>query len=902
MFSRWLKRSNRLDHPDADKRLAAVQALGADDARARQADLKRLIEQDNTAAIVDAAIDKLTDDNVCAELLNHEPVSARVAERIAALVASGVDSSSRSDPRVLSARIEQADLDQLPKLLSDIDSAEHCAALALRFRDASREQILSHPLLQSEAGLTQLVKQAKGRDKQCHRYARDRLDAIKQARAACTEHAARLAEIDQAIEKTQASEQDDYARIQKLSKMREMRAEVVEGLESERATLTSAGGAAGDFPTPADPLAGMNLEPPEPAADPFPELVQVLDTLSDTMRKGVDPGDITTVRERVTNTWLTEADRHPPAPAQHARFEAVSAQFQTYRRAWEKLANLNVQSLDDSAAALAEDSSLKAHRQWLKRWRKKVNEISWPVDHELPAALQSAQETLAKVEAATARLSDKETDAERRLAEHVAAAQTAIEGGHVRDAVQALKQARGLQKNGLSSHDRELAALSAQLDEFRDWQQFATNPKREALLSQISELAEHPAEPATQASRLKALRAEWQQLGRPANADEAAQQETFDEMAEKAYEPCRVYYEEQASLRAANLEQRAKLCDQLEAYLENTDWETADMRAAENIIRTARDEWRKHHPCERKALKPVETRFEALQQTLHDKLKVSWDSNVKAKEAIVAEARQLLEQELDVQINEAKRLQQVWRDVGPTPRGPDQKLWREFRQLCDQIFATRDTAKAEAQAAYTAQQSALEDALAALEALVATDGAVDPSAWRSARASYDEQAGIARPSGGQRKRLDGAERAWRERLADEKRHAELAELSQWSQWDQAMSHAEQNAAAIEAPHKWFHARAAGSATACDWLKLVIEAEIAADMPSPEADHGRRMEIQVEMMNAGVRPQDHDYKYHLQRWCESGPKDAAADALRERFFAALTTRVEARNASRNSLRN
>ncbi len=892
MFSRWLKRSNRLDHPDADKRLAAVQALDVDDARARQTDLKRLIEQDDNAAIVEAAIDKLTDDNVCAELLNHEPVSARVAERIATLVASGVDSSSRSDPRVLWARIERADLDQLPKLLGDIESAEHCAALALRFRDASREQILGHPLLQSEAGLTQLVKQAKGRDKQCHRYARERLDAIKQARVACTEHAARLAEIDQAIEKTQISEQDDYARVQKLSKMREMRAEVVEGLESERATLTSAGGAASDFPTPADPLAGMNLEPPEPAADPFPELIQVLDTLGQTMRKGVDPGDITTVRERVTNTWLTEADRHPPAPAQHARFEAVSAQFQTYRRAWEKLANLNVQSLEDSAAALAEDNSLKAHRQWLKRWRKKVNEISWPADHELPAALKSAQEKLAKIEAAATTLADKEVDAERRLAEHVAAAQTAIEGGHVRDAVQALKQARALQKKGLKSHDRELAALSAQLDEFRDWQQFATNPKREALLSQISELAEHPAEPTAQAARLKALRAEWQQLGRPANAEETAQQEAFDALAEKAYEPCRAYYEEQSSIRAANLEQRTKLCEQLEAYLDNTDWASADMRAAENIIRTAREEWRKHHPCERKALKPVEARFEALQQTLHEKLKSSWDGNVKAKEAIVAEARQLLEQELDVQINEAKRLQQAWRDIGPTPRGPDQKLWREFRQLCDQIFAGRDAAKAEAQAAWAARQSALEEALAALEALVATDGTVEPADWRSARASYDEQAQAIRPSGGQRKRLDDAERAWRTRQAAQKRSAELAELAQWSQWDQEVSEAEQSAAAMEAPHKWFNARAAGTATDQDWLELVIEAEIAADMPSPEADQGRRMEIQVEMMNAGTRPQDRDYKFHLQRWCESGPKDAAADALRERFFAAITARVEA----------
>ena len=79
----------------------------------------------------------------------------------------------------------------------------------------------------------------------------------------------------------------------------------------------------------------------------------------------------------------------------------------------------------------------------------------------------------------------------------------------------------------------------------------------------------------------------------------------FDALAERAFEPCKAYFADQAAQRAENLSKRQALCQQLQDYLENTDWQTADMQAAEAISRTARAEWRKHHPCDRKALKPV---------------------------------------------------------------------------------------------------------------------------------------------------------------------------------------------------------------------------------------------------------------------------------------------------------
>ena len=75
------------------------------------------------------------------------------------------------------------------------------------------------------------------------------------------------------------------------------------------------------------------------------------------------------------------------------------------------------------------------------------------------------------------------------------------------------------------------------------------------------------------------------------------------------------------------------------------------------------------------------------------------------------------------------------------------------------------------------------------------------------------------------------------------------------------------------------------------MSLVLEAEIAADQPSPSADQTARMALQIELMNAGRRDLGaEDYRDLLRRWCAAGPKDETANALRERFFAAIARRL------------
>ena len=171
----------------------------------------------------------------------------------------------------------------------------------------------------------------------------------------------------------------------------------------------------------------------------------------------------------------------------------------------------------------------------------------------------------------------------------------------------------------------------------------------------------------------------------------------------------------------------------------------------------------------------------------------------------------MLDVDLEQQINGAKELQQQWRAIGPVPRNLDQRLWREFRQVCDAIFAGREQARAADQQAEQARLQAVEAAIAALEqASQGPDQQISRAGLRDLRAAIDAA------RAGQRTPADlhiGA--TWRPlrltnvRLAEQDYKAAIEQLEQWAAWDAEVSEAEQNRADFESPNPVFAARARG---------------------------------------------------------------------------------------------
>ncbi len=266
----------------------------------------------------------------------------------------------------------------------------------------------------------------------------------------------------------------------------------------------------------------------------------------------------------------------------------------------------------------------------------------------------------------------------------------------------------------------EFVALSVRVQELKDWRTFATHPKREQFLVEMEKLAAEPLEPTLQAERIRELRQAWKDLGPVTNHNDRRLFDRFNHAAEIAFKPCREHFDAQAAARKFNLEQRRKICADLEGYLDGMKWDHADWRAAERILYAAREEWRKFHPVDRSPGRKLEVQFDALTARLHEKLKTEWDRNAAAKQTIVDEAKAIQAAGGDPRaaIDKIKALQQRWRNIGIVPRRIDQKLWKEFRAACDAVFEQREAARTEQRQVFESQLARADQLCAEFEQAV----------------------------------------------------------------------------------------------------------------------------------------------------------------------------------------
>lgn len=195
-------------------------------------------------------------------------------------------------------------------------------------------------------------------------------------------------------------------------------------------------------------------------------------------------------------------------------------------------------------------------------------------------------------------------------------------------------------------------------------------------------------EPEAKAERIKELQNEWRALG---GSSDRTLWTRFKTASDRAFEPCKAYFEAKTDLKQANLDKRQAICQQLQTFLDNADWNSIDWKGVERIHQTARQEWKEAWPVDFRENRPLQKRFDALLRALEKPLDEERARNEAQKRAIVERARALIDHEpLQEAMNEAKSLQAEWKSIGITRHREDRKLWQAFRQACDQIFARRD--------------------------------------------------------------------------------------------------------------------------------------------------------------------------------------------------------------------
>ncbi len=763
MLSRLFKSRARFDDSDPQIRRAAVLAIADEEAASFQDDFAELVRSDTDPGVRRAALSKILDGKKLAPFLTDlDPEIVRAA---AEAIARDVDAGALlRHPEVRSAAIRNArDPDSVAGLIGDVEYDHELIRLAVESRSPKVRVIVADKLMK-ETSLIELERVSRDKDKNVNRLARGRLEEIKQARADIDKALRRAEELTHTVETQLKAESDPLfsarlgvtkhdwqtvsarhtAAAQRLATHGVAVAALTELARRFEAGVAHADAAAAIQAARAAPPAAaatITVAATTPAASSsaddsaFTDALAGLENLLDSIRGGApDPyAEVAAIHEQgraLQDRWLAAADHRPPPEQLVARFHSVThnlsllyeaaARVDGYR---DELARAEADvPLEPKVETPEEFEALWAQqrraRQSSERITRTIERIAWPTELHRPALLDSAEALRGRLAEFDATCHAIHEQLLRRLHDCIGKLEAQIDAGHLASAAGLEGEAKRLLHSlpaGTAKHvQSEYVALSARVQELKDWRTFATHPKREQFVGDMEALAAQPLQPALQAERIRELRQAWQDLGPITNHSDRRLFDRFNQAAENAFKPCREYFDAQAAARKFNLEQRRKICAELAGYLDGVDWDRADWRAAERILYAARDEWRKYHPVDRSAGRKLDAQFDALTARLHEKLNVQWDRNAAAKQAIVAEAVAIASAGGDPRdgIDKVKALQSRWRAIGVVPRRVDQRLWKEFRAACDAVFEQRDSARTE-------QRQAIESQLSIAEGLCA---------------------------------------------------------------------------------------------------------------------------------------------------------------------------------------
>lgn len=457
-----------------------------------------------------------------------------------------------------------------------------------------------------------------------------------------------------------------------------------------------------------------------------PDEVDVAGRLTDWAQDWRAAGVLPSVEEQLLQSRFAELT---------AQVEAAARDLALLRSAQSELTGLEARA---QALTAVQDDVLSERD--ISALEKQLRTVRRPAVFVLDGALaQRISETLAQLsarrEGALLKVKEKIAAFQRVVGE----LQAAVDNGQSQTAAELNKAAQEL-FDALPEHDAATLRKQGVMQRWQNaaktvrdlyaWKRWAGAPIKEQLVAEMESLVQQLQSAPGQSSdavhdfaaiaqQIQRAREHWQKLGATDNAGAKVLWARFNAACETAHAPCAEYFAQQRAQRAAHAAQKEAICIGLEQFIAQTDWESADWKKAERLLRGAREEWNGVGPTERALSKKLTTRFRAVMDALAARLQGERKQNKDKKEALIKRMTQLADSVADAQadssalreaIVQAKQLQSQWKAFGQSAES--NRLWNDFRAASNRIFAQR-------QALAVAQEQQLHGNLERKQALCA---------------------------------------------------------------------------------------------------------------------------------------------------------------------------------------
>ncbi len=531
-----------------------------------------------------------------------------------------------------------------------------------------------------------VARNARNKDKQISRLARERLDAFHKTRSE-QETAERLCgSLEQlAGASATAATRADFNRL--TLQWRKLDGPLPASVQER-------------FDTAAQRVAAV-IERFEALASQRRALCAELEVLLTRMRDsaGEDAGSSQTASERLQDLrrrWeaLTADTAHTDAEAEQFADLATQVEREVQGLARDAARAARLRELIETARTTLNDTAELDERR-VKGFKRRWGELELPDAKALAEDLQQQFDSL--LHALRERLNRQIQQRKQALEEadrFVVELEQALHKGELEHALSLrdrtrhrLKTAKGIDELKRAALQRRLHAMQPQLDTLRDWRHWGSGQSRERLCSEMEALAEAVLEAADIAARVRNAREAWKHIDRAEGPAPAPLWERFDAACTRAYAPFQEQRRERMAQLEAHHQQKQALCAELEALAHDTDWKTVDWSEADRGVRSLQQRWRRIGPVPRKAAKSLEQRYRNALDSLETHLGRERERELRRRRALIARVEALADTaDPRAASDEVKQAQKDWKPTVQADRRTEQALWQQFRTACDAVF------------------------------------------------------------------------------------------------------------------------------------------------------------------------------------------------------------------------
>ncbi len=222
---------------------------------------------------------------------------------------------------------------------------------------------------------------------------------------------------------------------------------------------------------------------------------------------------------------------------------------------------------------------------------------------------------------------------------------------------------------------------------------------RTALISKIESL--NQMESAKGVERLLNLyRMEWSELGPTAPETIEPLRTRYRELIAQALQRIREFYHSRQEDEKKHLEEKQILLGRVQKISEETFDNARQWQTMTDTIEKILDDWKKIGYAPKgdndkvwHDLRSAINQFYTKKRGFFGELKKSYKENKEKKVALVAKAEAMskeVHEVWDEPTNKIIQLQREWKEAGHIDYGDENKLWKKFREACDQFFNAKN--------------------------------------------------------------------------------------------------------------------------------------------------------------------------------------------------------------------